>query len=134
MQLWLECIPLYHYNLSSSCKKTNQTLLIFMYIFCSYYANTSSSCFLSSCGCCNESNLLPHQLLRWNKINSFSFYLTTSKLFHSMWDVKSKLCMNGNKYWKQCRSRVTKIKHLKFACAKSNAIHKINNRTRITKR
>ena len=54
------------------------------------------SCFLSSCGCCNESNLLPHQLLRWNKINSFSFYLTTSKLFHSIWDVISKLCMNGN--------------------------------------
>ena len=35
---------------------------------------------------------------------------------------------------KLCRSKVTKIKHLKFACAKSNAIHKINNRTRIAKR
>ena len=88
------------------------------------------SYFWSSCGRCNESDPLPHQLLRWNKINSFSFYFIVS--FNMGCTYQN--CAWMEIYWKHCRSRVTKIKHLKFACAKSNAIHKISNRTRIAER
>ena len=97
MQLWLECIPFYHYNLSSNYKKQTKHF----WSSCTSFALTLPTLhpfyFWSSCGCCNESYPLPHQLLRWNKIkNSLSFYLNTAKLFHLIWVITSKLCMNGN--------------------------------------